>query len=528
MATLRVLLRRRPITSLSLIGSTGLVSYAAGVEYRTEQLVARQQSRRLIDDKDDVSSSISTAVLSLPRQYDWEDLRTYWSARPLTVWSRFAQIIYELGPVMGSCVKDLVVFAADNKEEVEAKQLLLASRLREALTNLGPAFVKAGQQLSIRPDLVPPVVLKELQKLCDAVRSIPDDVALQIIREELDEQDLDRLFQDIRLVASASLGQVYKAKLRDSGKEVAIKVQRPNTRKIFSLDLFLLHRLGFLIDNFTAVFTQQPQFHSAFYESFARGSYAELDYENEALNQIRFQKSFAERNLPVVVPDVYQKLSTERVLTTQWIDGIKLADSPKDQIRKLIPVGIELFLTQLLDIGAFHADPHPGNLLVTSDGKLCLLDFGLCAEIDLRTRNAMTKAIAHLVSRDFDTLVAHDTKELGLLPEDYDTAELMPIMTKILTVGVVESGSDLRKRKRKLMEISNELNEVFFRYPFSVPPFVALVTRMLCLLEGIALTGDPDFDIFQASAPYARRRALAVLGVNTFRKMTKSVNMAGR
>jgi predicted unusual protein kinase regulating ubiquinone biosynthesis (AarF/ABC1/UbiB family) len=114
------------------------------------------------------------------------------------------------------------------------------------------------------------------------------------------------------------------------------------------------------------------------------------------------------------------------------------------------------------------------------------------------------------------------------LPEDYDTAEFMPLMTKILTVGLVESDSDLRKRTRKLTEISNELNEVFFRYPFSVPPFFAPVTRMLCPLEGISLTGDPEFDIFQASAPYARRQALAVLGVNTFRKMTKNGNMAGR
>lgn len=160
--------------------------------------------------------------------------------------------------------------------------------------------------------------------------------------------------------------------------------------------------------------------------------------------------------------------------------------------------------------------------MVTTDGKLCLIDFGLCAEIDLQARNAMTKAIAHLVSRDFDTLVAHDTKELGFLPADFDTTELQPLMTKILTVGLVESGSDMRKRKRKLLEISNELNEVFFQYPFSVPPFFALVTRGLGLLEGIALTGDPEFDIFQASAPYARRRALSVLGINTFRRKTQA------
>ena len=170
----------------------------------------------------------------------------------------------------------------------------------------------------------------------------------------------------------------------------------------------------------------------------------------------------------------------------------------------------------------FYSDPHPGNLLVQEGtGKLCLLDFGLCAVVDEKDRHAMTSAIVHLLTRDFETLVSSDAKELGFLPADFDTTELQPILTKILTVGLVESGSNLRHRQRKLMEISDELNEVFFRYPFAVPPFFALVTRGLSLLEGIALQGDPDFDIFQASAPYARRRAVALLGRGALRRVTR-------
>jgi predicted unusual protein kinase regulating ubiquinone biosynthesis (AarF/ABC1/UbiB family) len=138
----------------------------------------------------------------------------------------------------------------------------------------------------------------------------------------------------------------------------------------------------------------------------------------------------------------------------------------------------------------------------------------------------MTKAIVHLLARDFDSLVTVDVKDLGFLPQDFDTSELKPLLTKILSVGLVESGSNLHGRRKKLMEISNELNEVFFRYPFSVPPFFALVTRGLGLLEGIALTGDPDFDIWKASAmaPTVRRQALLLLGRNHFtqkRRMTE-------
>ena len=145
--------------------------------------------------------------------------------------------------------------------------------------------------------------------------------------------------------------------------------------------------------------------------------------------------------------------------------------------------------SSILPTSCTVADPHPGNLLVV-DGQLCLLDFGLCAEVDPKAREAMTHAIVHLLARDFHALVDDDTKKLGFLPHDYDTTELKPILTKILTGGLLEAGSNLQTRKRKLMEISNELNQVFFRYPFSVPPFFALVTRGLGLLEGIALTGE--------------------------------------
>jgi aarF domain-containing kinase len=479
---------------------------------------------------------------SLPRSYDRQSFRQYWIRRPISVVSRFGTIGYELGPTLASYVyhknSSLLPWSSVDEENNNERKLETqhqqAVQFREALTNLGPAFVKIGQQVAIRPDLVPPAVLKELQKLCDSVRPVPDEIAMQVLKDELfgslpleDEDNessstkttpnrptksLDDLFEDLHLVASASLGQVYKARLKSSGELVAIKVQRPDMEKAFGLDLFLLQMYGDFVDAFTNVFTKQIAFHSAFFDAFSKGSYSELDYENEARNQMHFQKELADRKSKVKVPNVYTEHSTRHVLTTEWIEGVKLADSSKETIRKLIPVGVELFLTQLLDMGTFHSDPHPGNLLVTEEGTLCLIDFGLCAEVEVSEREAMTKAIVHLLYRDFDSLIHKDTKELGFLPHDFDTEELTPILTKVLTGGLLQSGSDLHKRKRKLMEISNELNEIFFRYPFQVPGFFALVTRGLGLLEGIALVGDPDFDIFLASAPYATKRAVSILG----------------
>jgi aarF domain-containing kinase len=471
----------------------------------------------------------------LPREYDRNAIEEYWKQRPISVLSRIGSIGLEFTPLFFNYLVDFKLRKHDasststtttttsttSNSDLEEKYRRHAIELRKALTRLGPAFIKFGQQLSIRPDLLPACVLKELQTLCDAVDPIPDEVAFQIIKEDLGGKtaadELGNLglldMEDIELVAAASLGQVYKAKLK-SGENVAIKVQRPDMVERVSLDLFLLNQYGLFLDTIFEILTEQVPFHVDFIDCFAKGSYLELDYENEAKNQEYFRRELSKRKSKVYIPKVYPHLTSRRVLTTEWIDGVKLANADRDTIKRLIPIGVELFMTQLLDIGAFHSDPHSANLYVTKDGKLCLLDFGLCAEIDVHARNAMTTAIVHLLTGDFDTLIARDAKDLGFLPQDMDVSELKPILTKILTQGLLESGSNLHARKRKLMSISDELNEVFFRYPFSVPPFFALITRGLGLLEGIALSGDSDFDIFQASYPYARKRAAQIYGTH--------------
>jgi len=513
-------------------------SFVSETSTKQSSLIARQRQSKTIAV---LSLVFATAVLvegnakqgwigkdppTLPRVYSRQAIQDYWRQRPISIVRRLGQVAMELGPIWARYVGyQYSPFASKsnphgiNMEMQEQVIRTLAKQLKEALTNLGPAWIKAGQQLAIRPDIAHPLLLKELQTLCDSVKlTITHDEAIEILKNELGADKVENL-KDVELVASASLGQVYKAKLQDENNKnnqtVAIKIQRPGMLQSFSLDLFLLQLYGDFVDTFTSTFTKQPPYHRALFDSFSHGSYSELDYENEAKNQLLFQREFAERGLnhKVKIPNVFENYTTQRVLTTEWIDGVPLAHSPAPIIQKLIPVGVELFLTQLLDIGTFHSDPHPGNILVTADrGIICLLDFGLCAKVEPEERQAMSKALVHLLYRDFEKLVDEDSKDLGFLPQEFDTEEIKPILIKVLNGGLLEAGSDMKNRKRKFLEISSELNEIFFKYPFQVPPFFALVTRGLGLLEGIALSGDPDFDIFQASLPFvASRRAVSLL-----------------
>jgi aarF domain-containing kinase len=529
------------------------------------------------------NSRSATIEKNIPRDaYDGTSIAAYWEQRPVCIAKRLVSIVAQIGPVLAEYlfsfqIKPWVIEVISsgggddnsNQQVVDLEQkrqmeVNLSQKLRAALTKLGPTFIKVGQQLSIRPDLVPPTALFELQRLCDAVPPFQDKIAMKVLAQELSSLDavsdrdennvydscdsreeeevnkiVTRVFEEMpRLVASASLGQVYKATLRSNNDDsantlVAIKIQRPDILETVTLDLFLLISYGKVMDKLCSIFTKQTPYHEAFLNEFAHGAFMELNYRVEAANQIYFREELhsrfnsSKKKTKVIVPRVHEEFTTHRILVSDWIEGIPLAKAPNNIVQQLIPTGVELFLCQLLDIGKFHSDPHPANLYVTKtdDGTptLCLLDFGLVANVDENARNAMTRAIVNLLQGDYDALISHDAKHLGFLPHDMDVTELKPVLTTILKRGLVEAGSNLHDRKRNLMAISNELNEVFFKYPFSVPPFFALVTRGLGLLEGIALKGDPKFDIFHASYPYAKRRAIDMLTVKDYKNISRNV-----
>eukprot|EP00932_Pfiesteria_piscicida_P017195 SRR837773.4086.p1 GENE.SRR837773.4086~~SRR837773.4086.p1 ORF type:complete len:275 (-),score=95.18 SRR837773.4086:165-938(-) len=211
----------------------------------------------------------------------------------------------------------------------------------------------------------------------------------------------------------------------------------------------------------------------------------------------------------VYVPAVDHALTTKRVLVTEWVDGPRLADCSPEVIRKLVPVGVECFVAQLLDMGVFHSDPHPGNLLVKGD-QLVLLDFGLVAEIDAASMGAIAAATVHLISSDWDALF-DDLIAIGFLPRGADRQQILPPVKSVLQQGL-RAGGDMQRRARNFQGISDDMNAIFFDLPFSVPAYFALITRALCVLEGIALVGNPEFDIFWSAYPYALARARSLLG----------------
>lgn len=457
----------------------------------------------------------------LPRSFQPRELEQFFASRPLEVTARTWEILSSLLPylcrlfIWEHCIRRKI-------QSHEGLQQRYAAELKELLTDLGPCFIKLGQAVSIRPDLLPAPFLSELQQLCDAVPSFPTHQAVQVIEEELG-RSVEEVFVGLEgePIAAASLGQVYRVTLVSGGETVAVKVQRPDMHQAVLRDLFIVRRIASWMQWVKTTVSRQRPYDVALVDTFGRATLQELDYLNEAANQIRC-KAELEKRMPgkVYVPKVYTEYTTRKVLVTEWIDGPQLAKSEPEVIRRLTAVGVECFLTQLLETGFFHADPHPGNLLVTRDGRLALIDFGLVAEVPIQDTRTMTMTLLHLMQGDVTGLV-QDAVELGFLPEDVDRASLIPILQRVFDsaqLAVTDQMKDqlkfraIQSRRKQFWAVSADLNRVFYLYPFLVPEYFALITRAMIVLEGIAITGDPQFDLFRAAYPYSLRIAVKMFG----------------
>ncbi|MFL5991130.1 MAG: ABC1 kinase family protein [Rubrobacteraceae bacterium] len=373
-------------------------------------------------------------------------------------------------------------------------------RLRRTLDDLGPTFVKFGQVLSTRADILPNSVLFELQKLQDTVKPLPAGAAQAIVERELGAP-VSEVFTgfDPEPLGSASIGQVHRAVLRD-GEVVAVKVQRPEAPGRVESDLELMREFAdFLGRRFGRRIFVDVRGLVAEFETVIR---RELDYTAEAENARRFAVNFAET--PVVIPQVHLEYSTSRVLTLQYIEGTRFRDiqplllSPSER-RRVASMGADAIFKMAFEDGFFHGDPHPGNLILTPQGELALLDFGMVGYMSRGDIEALSRLFIAVVQRDaaaalrgLESLgVRYASEVRGDLERD-----LREFLNKYssLSVGEVTLGQAL-----------SELISLARRYRLRVPPVFPLLTKALVTAEGLARAIDPTINVYEVAQPYARR-----------------------
>ena len=385
----------------------------------------------------------------------------------------------------------------------ESKARFRAKQLTNLLVELGPAFVKAGQALSTRPDIIPVILLEELSELQDQLPGFDGNKAMELIEEDLNKK-IDEIFLTIDKdpISAASLGQVHKAVLKNK-EIVAVKVQRPGLREQITLDLYIVRNIANWLKNNIGLIRSDLV---ALIDELGKRVFEEMDYLNEAENAEKFRNLHL-HNSKIAVPKIYKETTSRRVLTMEWIDGTKLTNL--EGVKNLgidpdemIEIGVQCSLEQLLEHGFFHADPHPGNLLALKDGRLCYLDFGMMSEVSRSSRSGLIQAVVHLVNKNFDKL-SQDFVKLGFLSKEVNLEPIVPAFQDVF-VNAVELGVS----KMDFKSVTDDMSGVMYKFPFQLPPYYALIIRSLLTLEGIALSVDPDFKILGAAYPYFARRLM--------------------
>jgi predicted unusual protein kinase regulating ubiquinone biosynthesis (AarF/ABC1/UbiB family) len=433
-------------------------------------------------------------------RYEPEVVDDYYRSRPWQAWTRAIGTFF---PILSFAFG---VWLDKTWGKLKKNQAKRAVQFRLLLTKLGPAYIKIGQALSTRPDLVPTTYLDELTKLQDKIPPFSNEIAFQFIEDGLGDSP-QYLYAEISAepIAAASLGQVYKGKLK-TGETVAIKVQRPGLMENIALDIYLMRSLCQWARN---TFPQIRTDLVSIVDEFAARIFEEMDYENEGRNAEKFARLY-ESFEDVYIPKIHWEFTSRRVLTMEWIEGTKLTDvraiaEKGINATYLIEVGVQCSLHQLLEHGFFHADPHPGNLLAMNNGKLAYLDFGMMSQVKDYQRYGLLEAIVHLVNRDFDGL-AKDFVKLEFLTPDTDLTPIIPAFAKVFNSSMGESGTNVAELDFK--SVTDQLSGVMYEFPFRVPAYYALIVRSLVTLEGMAVAVDPDFKVLSEAYPYVAKRLL--------------------
>lgn len=432
------------------------------------------------------------------RQYDADSIARYYFRRPWEAIARMITIVWFLGGFLLRMLWD------DWNHQAEKNKFKRAAELRHTLTRLGPTFIKVGQALSTRPDLIRKDYLEELTKLQDQLPPFDNAIAFAIIERELG-RSIEEIYREIspHPVAAASLGQVYRAVLH-TGEEVAVKVQRPNLLPTLTRDLYLMRWAASWIAPWLPLNMGHDL--TLIVDEFGIKLFEEIDYLNEGRNAERFAANFQD-DPTVKVPSIYWRYTSCRVLTLEWIQGFKLTDTVSIRAAGLDPnavveIGVVSGLRQLLEFGFFHADPHPGNLFATPDGRMAFIDFGMMDQLNEQTKETLAASIVHLINKDYHSL-ADDFITLGFLAPNTKIEPIIPALEQVLGNAMGESVGNFNFKT-----ITDEFSELMYDYPFRVPAKFSLIIRSLVTQEGLALSLDRNFKIVKIAYPYVAQRLL--------------------
>jgi ubiquinone biosynthesis protein len=374
-------------------------------------------------------------------------------------------------------------------------------RIRLIIEELGPTFIKLAQALSNRADLLPEALIDEFEKLQSNVPPFPVEEARQLIAQELGRPlaDVFTEFDDVP-IGSASIGQVHRARLL-SGEEVVVKVQRPGVRDKVEGDLRLLHELvrltgGFLRSQGLA----NPQ---DVVDAFERSMVKELDYTSEARSMEQLRKLY-ESYSTFYIPKPYRELSTDKILVIEFVNGCKITDKAQLLAWGLSPeqvaeTGMDIYLTQIFEFGFFHADPHPGNVLVRPDGTIVLIDFGMVGKLTKQQKYAFAGVFIGMARQDARSM-ALNFRRLALSSDIPDMRAFEADLSLL-----IEDFAVLDVKDMSMSDLADSLQGIIYRYKLQVPGAVFLILRALVILEGIGKVLHPNFNTFEFVRPYGAK-----------------------
>ncbi|MCX8030692.1 MAG: AarF/ABC1/UbiB kinase family protein [Thermodesulfovibrionales bacterium] len=394
-------------------------------------------------------------------------------------------------------------------------------RLRFAFAELGPSFIKLAQLLASRPDLITVEYANEFKKLQDEVPPFEFESIKQIIEEELNKP-LEKIFLDFNKtpIAAASIAQVHKALLHN-GRSVAVKVQRPNIKEVIEADLNILNIIARLL----LKYVPESRFFNptGIVEEFSKSISKELNFLLEARNCLKFSLDF-QNNPNVHFPEVYEEYTTEKVLVMEFVDGvridnIKAIDALNLDKKKISKTCIELYFKQILENGFFHADPHPGNILIRDDGVICFLDFGIVGRVSDELKDIIANTFIAIINRDFDRLIDQYI-ELGVVPEDIDIESFRREFKTDLR-DVLEPLYGLKIRQIDFAQYMETLIRLATKYRLRIPSDLLLIDKTLLILENLIRHLEPDLDIIAEAEPYASRIVMRRVSPSTLYEKTK-------